>query len=71
MDNIELVGGVKIPQGWYDIPDECLVKKDDKIAMVSIQNLAKKEHTVTWLSPDETEVGKVKRFSGRVVIRQV
>lgn len=74
MNNIDFIGGaskIKIPQGFFDIPDECIVKEGDKIAMLSITDIAKKTHSLSWIKPDSTEIGKLKKYAGRVVIRQI
>lgn len=58
---------VPIPDGWMNIPEYWTVKAGDKVAMVA----STRDHTLAWLTVDETEIGKVKKFAGKIVIRLI
>ena len=70
MTNIDTVGreNIPFPPGYHEIAEDYLVREGDKICAVSIERRGK--HTVHWLSPDKTEIGKPKRFAGQIVLRK-
>lgn len=47
------------------------VKKGDLIAMVSIISMQDKTCKITWAEPDQKEIGKQRKYSGQVVIREI
>jgi len=67
-----------LPDGYYEIEEENIVKKDDQVAHV-VKKFCGKTDThlniylpeLSWLKVSDDEIGKLKKFAGNVVIRKI
>jgi hypothetical protein len=70
---------VSIPEGYFDIPDDCIVKEGDQVAAVSFGReepennkvFGKLVGKISWLKVDAAEIGKIKKYTGKIVIRKI
>ncbi len=70
---------VPIPDGYYDIPEECIVKPGDRIAHVNFTRRKPSENPIIgelypvihWMEADHKEIGLIKKYSGKIVIRKI
>ena len=67
----------EIPEGYRNIDEENLVQKGDRVAAVVCTYAGKDEKLLnlyppqlSWLQVDESEIGKIKKYCGKVVIRK-
>ena len=64
---------VVVPEGYFDIPSDCITKAGDQVAHVSRDcqgEYGKRTHRTSWMKVDESETGVLKKYAGHCVIRK-